>query len=54
MTSVPTMAEDMKQRTREEEQVREIPVEVRPMLGDEEETDDGKEPQKNDVAATHE
>ncbi len=53
MTAVPTMTENVEKRTGEEEQEREIPVEVRPVLGHEEEADDGQESKKSDMEAAH-
>jgi len=47
------VAEKMERDHCEKEQVREISVEVRPVLGDEEEADDGKETEEGDVEATH-
>lgn len=47
------MTENVEKRTGEEEQEREIPVEVRPVLGHEEEADDGQESKKSDMEAAH-
>jgi hypothetical protein len=47
------MTEDVQQRTRKEKYEREIPVEVRPVLGDKEESDDDEEAEEGDVEAAH-
>ena len=56
MSAVPTMAamsKDMQERTGEEEQEREVAVEVSPMLRDEEKADDGEEAEEGDIEAAH-
>ena len=47
------MTEHMQQRTREEEQVWPVPINMRPMLRKEEEANDGKEAEECDSEATH-
>ncbi len=51
MTAVP---EDVQEWTREEQDVRQVPVDVCPVLSHEEKADDGEEPEEGDVEAAHE
>lgn len=53
VTTVPSMTEDMKQRTGKKKYVWEVSVDMRPMLGDEEEADDGEEAEEGDVETAH-
>ena len=53
MSSMTTVTEDVQQRTREEKYEWEIPVEMRPVLGNKEEADDGEEAEEGDVEAAH-
>lgn len=56
MTAVSSMAampEEVEQRTGKQEQVREIAVDVCPVLGDEEEADDEHEAEECNVEAAH-
>ena len=53
MTTVPSMTEDMKQRTGEKKYVWEVSVYVRPMLRQKEEADDKEKTAEGDVETTH-
>lgn len=53
MSSVTAMTKHMEQRTREEEQVWPVPIDVCPVLSEEEEADDGEETEKGDSEAAH-
>ena len=53
MPAVASMTKQMEQRTREEEQVWPVSIDVCPVLREEEEADDGEETEECDSEATH-
>ncbi len=53
VTAMTSVAEDVEERTREEKQIWEIPVDVCPVLREEEEADDEQEAAEGDVETAH-
>ena len=53
MPSVSSMTENVEQRTGKEKQVWPVPIQMRPVLRNEEEADDGEETEEGDVEAAH-
>ena len=53
MTTVPSVSEDVKQRTSEQEQERQVSVQVSPVLREQKEPDDGEKAEEGYIAAAH-
>lgn len=53
MITMSSMAENVEEWTRKEEQEREVTVEMCPVLGDEKETDDDEEAEEGDIETAH-